>query len=99
MTAAGSLESVWKDYAPFDAVTGLFDDFKFNSTYSYPVIKMRTPDALAQFYTSEYIVFIDFGGDMFKKYCLWVRNLAKAFIWFKFALRILSKFKVHFNIA
>lgn len=99
MDAAQGIDDVWKGVFPYDGVSGLFDGFRFTDNYAYPVIKMSTPPVLQQFYTDDYIVFLDFGGDMFRKYCLWVRGLAKVFIWFKFALRILSKFKVSFHIA
>ena len=99
MDATQGIDDVWGDVFPYDGVSGLFDGFKFTDEYAYPVIKMSTPPVLQQFYTDDYIVFLDFGGDMFRKYCLWVRGLAKVFIWFKFALRILSKFKVSFHIA
>lgn len=99
MDAAQGIDDVWKDVFPYDGVSGLFDGFRFTDNYAYPVIKMSTPPVLQQFYTDDYIVFLDFGGEMFRKYCLWARNLVRAFIWFKCALHILSKFKVRLHIG
>lgn len=97
--AAEGLGDVWSDVFPVDEITNVFKGFDFPDTYSYPVIQMPTPEILKQFYDNDYIVFLDFGEDLFREYCLWIRGLMRAFVWFGFILYLQKMFSVKFHVA
>lgn len=92
------LENVWSERLPFVGKTqALFSGFGFSDKYDYPVIKIKTPDVLKTFYSDEFIILLDFAD--YKQYCLWARNIVKAWLWFCFGLSIFNHIKTNLHIG
>lgn len=96
--ALGGFEKVWEEKLPFGSkLFALFNEFYFSPNYNYPVIKIKTPDIIRTFYLEEYIILCDF--EEYKVYCLWARNIIKAWLWFCFGLSIFSHLRTNFHIG
>lgn len=96
--ALSGFDDVWNEKIPFiSSIAPLFDVFHFSDNYTYPVIKVQTPDILSSYYSDDYIVLLDF--EDYKQYTLWARNIVKAWLWFCFGLSIVNHFRTNISIG
>lgn len=97
--ALSGFDNVWKDKFPEEKIGALFKNFSFSSSFTYPVIKIQTPDIIKTYYSDEYIILVDFGSDMLIKHVKWARNIIRAMLWFAFALGRINSLKAYFHIG
>ena len=95
---ADALKDLWLLHLPFlEQLQTLFGAFNFGDSYSYPVIKIKTPSILVGYYDSDYIVLLDFAD--YSKYVLWARNLVRAMLWFTFGLSVFKHFRTSLHVG
>lgn len=85
-----------EDKLPFLPALRLFDLFSFEDTYDYPIIKIKVPHILSQFFDQEY--FILFNGKDYSDYFVFFRGLLAGLFWITYAYVIVCKFRVRFNM-
>lgn len=81
----------------FDQLGDIFSGLSFSSDYTYPVIKIGTPQILRPYYDEEYIILLDFGD--YANYFKWARNIVTAMLWVGYSYSLMKHFKVNFHIG